>query len=115
MGGDLKQAEDTKTRELAVTKRGRKPIGDKPMTAAERQFKRRTADAFLIASIGSSILEAVMKVGVLDVDQAQRDAVTSDLMQAFDDLRTLSRDRGELARLEAGLAKRPAPGERSEP
>lgn len=42
----MKQAEDTKTRELpGVTKRGRKPLGDRPMTAAERQraYRERLA------------------------------------------------------------------------
>lgn len=96
----MKQAEDSKTLELPGTRRrGRKPLGDRAMTAAERQLKRRIADSLLAASCGSSILEAVMKVGVAPgLDEAARQAITDDLMQAFDDLRQLAR---------AGLGQEP--------
>lgn len=43
----MKQAEDNKTAELpGLTRRGRKPIGEKPMTNAERQraYRERLAE-----------------------------------------------------------------------
>lgn len=94
-------------------RRGRKPIGDKPMTAAERQLKRRITDGLLIASLGSCLVEAMAKVGTSSLDQAAKDSITADLVQAFDDLRALAR--ADPARLPDGLAERPAAGERSEP
>ncbi|PTT89367.1 hypothetical protein DBR42_07955 [Pelomonas sp. HMWF004] len=43
----MKQAEDNRTAELpGVTKRGRKPLGERPMTSAERQkaYRARLAE-----------------------------------------------------------------------
>lgn len=37
----MKQPEDTEAMELPVAKRGRRPIGDRPMTAAERKARSR--------------------------------------------------------------------------
>lgn len=87
----MKQSEDTLTRELPVTRRGRKPLGDRPMTAAERQLKRRTADVLLVVSAASSLLDAMALVQESGLADDAKERILVELRQVLADLQLVAR------------------------